>query len=146
MLTPLSGLSGFIHVVHGGDAIFAGRSLWTHVDKGLRVGSGGLAVLEAPAFVAGLDDVAVMRETIEKGRGHLGVPEDSGPLAEGEIGGDDDRGALVEPADKVEEQLAAGLGEGKIAELVEDGEVEPGQVIGAAALVARATLGLELVD
>jgi hypothetical protein len=67
------------------------------------LGSSG-AVLEAPAFVAGLDDVAVMREAVEQGRGHLGIAEDAGPFAEGEIGGDEDRGALVEAADEMEEQ------------------------------------------
>ena len=45
------------------------------------------------------------------------------PFTEGEIRGDDDRGALVEPADEVEQELAAGLGEGQIAEFVEDDEV-----------------------
>ena len=33
------------------------------------------AVLEAPTVVASLDDVAVMREAIEQGGGHLGVPD-----------------------------------------------------------------------
>jgi hypothetical protein len=37
------------------------------------------------------------------------------PFTEGEVGGDDDRGALVEAADEVEQELAAGLGEGQIA-------------------------------
>ena len=36
----------------------------------------------------------------------------------------------------MEEQLPAGLGEGEIAEFVEHDEVEPGQVIGDAALAA----------
>ncbi len=76
-------------------------------------------MLEAPAFVAGLDDVAVMREAVEQGRGHLGVAEDARPFAEGEIGGDDHRGALVETADQMEQELAAGLREGEIAEFVE---------------------------
>jgi hypothetical protein len=40
---------------------------------------------------------------------------------------------LVEPADQVEEQLTASLGEGQIAELVEDDEVEAAEVIGSAA-------------
>ena len=31
------------------------------------------AVLEAPAFVAGLDDVAVMGQAIEQGGSHFGV-------------------------------------------------------------------------
>lgn len=46
----------------------------------------------------------------------------------------------------MEEQLPAGLGEGKIAEFIEDDEVEPGQVIGNAALAAGAGFGLEPVD
>ena len=108
------------------------------------MGSG--AVLEAPALVAGLDDVAVMGEAVEERRGHLGVAEDARPFAEGEVGGDDDRGLLVEAADQVEQELAAGLGEGQVAELVEDDEVHPREVVGHAALAAGAALGLELVD
>ena len=104
------------------------------------------AVLEAPALVAGLDDVAVMGEAVEQRGGHLGIAEDARPFAEGEIGGDDDRGALVEPADQVEQQLAAGLGEGQIAEFVEDDEVEAREIIGDAALASGARLGLEPVD
>ena len=95
-----------------------------------------VAVLEAPAVVAGLDDVAVMGEAVEQRGGHLGVAEDARPFAEGQVGGDDDRGPLVEPADQVEQQLAAGLGERQIAEFVEDDEVHAGQMIGDAALPA----------
>ena len=65
------------------------------------------SVLEAPALVAGLDDVAVVGEAIEQRCGHLGVAEDAWPFTEGEVGGDDDGGALVEAADQVEQQLAA---------------------------------------
>lgn len=103
-------------------------------------------VLEAPALVAGLDDVAVMGEPIEERCGHLGVAEDGRPLAEGEVRGDDDGALLVEPADQVEEQLAAGLCEGQIAEFVEDDEVHAGEIVGHAALAAGAGFGLELVD
>ena len=78
-----------------------------------------------------------MREAIQQRGGHLGVAgEDTRPFAEGEIGGDDDRGPLVEPADEMEQQLAAGLSEGQIAEFIENDEVEPGQVIGDTALSA----------
>jgi hypothetical protein len=87
-----------------------------------------------------------MGETVEQRGGHLGVAEHARPVAEGEIGGDDDGGALVEPADQMEEQLAAGLGEGQIAELVEDDEVEARQVVGQAPLAAGAGLALEPVD
>ena len=47
-----------------------------------------VAAFEAPAIVAGLDDVAVMGQPVEKCRGHLGVAEHAGPFAEREIGGD----------------------------------------------------------
>ena len=76
----------------------------------------------------------------------LGVAEDGWPFAEGEVGGDDDRGALVEPAHEVEEQLPAGLGEGQVAEFVEDDEVAAYELICGAALASGAELGLEVVD
>jgi hypothetical protein len=72
--------------------------------------------------------------------------EDGGPFTERQVGGDDDRGPLVELADQVEEQLPAGLREGKIAEFVEHDEVEPGEVIGDPALLAAAMLGIEAID
>ena len=54
-----------------------------------RVASGRLcAVLEAPAVVAGLDDVAVVGEPIEHGGCHFGVAEHLRPIGEGQIGGD----------------------------------------------------------
>jgi hypothetical protein len=53
----------------------------------------------------------------------LASPKTGRPFAEGQVGGDDDRGLLVEAADQVEQQLAAGLGEGQIAEFIEDDEV-----------------------
>jgi hypothetical protein len=46
----------------------------------------------------------------------------------------------------VEQQLAARLGEGQIAEFVGDDEVDPREIVGHAALPAGAGLGLELVD
>ena len=76
------------------------------------IGSG--AVLEAPGFVSGLDNLAVMREAVEQRSRHFSVAEDGGPFSEGQVGGDDDRGALVELADEVEQQLPAGLCEGQI--------------------------------
>ena len=58
----------------------------------------------------------------------------------------DDRGSLVEPAHEVEEQLPAGLGEGQVAELVEDDEVAADELVCSAALASGADLGLEVVD
>lgn len=60
----------------------------------LRVGS--VAVMEPPAFVAGLDDIAVMGQAVEHCGGHFGVAEHGRPFLEVEIGGDDDRGSLVD--------------------------------------------------
>jgi len=88
----------------------------------------------------------MVREPIERRRGHLGVPEDARPFTESEIGGDDDRGSFVEPADEMEEELAAGLGEGQIAEFIEDDEVHAGEVIGEPALAAVAGFGFEPID
>ena len=62
------------------------------------------AAFDAPAVVAGLDDVAVVCQPIEQSGGHLGIAEDARPFTEVEVGGDDDRGAFVEPADKVEQE------------------------------------------
>ena len=52
------------------------------------------SVLAAPAVVTGLNDVAVVGEAIEERGRHLGIAEHAGPFPEGEIGSDDDGGAL----------------------------------------------------
>jgi hypothetical protein len=46
----------------------------------------------------------------------------------------------------MEQKLAAGLGEGKIAQLVKNDEVHPGQMLGEPALSSVAGLGLEPAD
>ena len=45
------------------------------------------------------------------------------PIRKGEIGGDQQRRVLVELADQVEQQLAAGLAERQIAEFVDDDDI-----------------------
>jgi hypothetical protein len=107
---------------------------------------GSCAVFEAPALVACLDNVAVVREAVEQRGGHFGITKNTRPLAEGEIRGDDDGRAFVEAADGVEQQLAAGLSERQIAELVEDDEVETGEEVGEPALTSGAALGLQTID
>ena len=62
---------------------------------------------EPEAVVSGFQDVAVVSEAIQESGRHLGVTEDGGPFAKAEIGGDDDAGALVELAEKMEQQSAA---------------------------------------
>jgi hypothetical protein len=51
---------------------------------------------------------AVVGQAVEQRGRHLGVAEDARPFAEGQVGGDHHRGALVELADQVEQELAAG--------------------------------------
>jgi hypothetical protein len=68
---------------------------------------GGGAVAQPPGVVAGLHDVAVVGDAIQQRGGHLGVAEHLPPFGEGQVGGDDQAGALVEFADQVEQQRAA---------------------------------------
>lgn len=103
-------------------------------------GAGSVAVSEPPAVIAGLDDVTVVGEPVEERSGHLGVAEDAGPFAEGQVGGDDHRGALVEFADKMEQALATGLGERQVAQLVEDHEIETGERTKPEDIVAKLRL------
>lgn len=53
------------------------------------------AVLEPVAVVAGFQNMAVMRESVQQRRGHLGISEHIGPLAKAQVGGDHDARALV---------------------------------------------------
>lgn len=104
------------------------------------------AVLEAPAVVAGLCDVAVVREPVEERCGHLRVGEHAGPFGEAEVRGDDDRGPLVKPADQMEQQLPARLGEGQVAEFVHDNEVDADEAVGDAPLAPELDLRFQPID
>ena len=104
------------------------------------------AVLEAPAVVAGFDDLAVMGQPVEQRRGHLGVAEHLRPFAKREIGGDHDRGVFVQAADEMEQQLSAGLRERQVAELVEHNQINARQRIGEAPGTLGLGFGFELVD
>jgi hypothetical protein len=59
--------------------------------------AGCLIVVAAftPAVAAGLDDLAVMRQLVEQRGRHLSISEQARSFVEGEIGGDDDGGALA---------------------------------------------------
>ena len=63
-------------------------------------------MLKAIAVVAGLEDVAVMGESVQQCRGHLRIAEDIGPLREAQVSRDDDAGALIELAQQVKQQRA----------------------------------------
>jgi len=103
-------------------------------------------VFEAPSLVAGLGDVAVVGQAIKKCGCHLGIARDSCPLAEGEVGRDDNRGALTDPADQMEKQLATGLSERQIAEFVQNDEVETGEIISEPPLTFGTRFRFEAID
>jgi hypothetical protein len=55
-----------------------------------------------------------MQKTIEQSGGHGGVTsEDSRPVFEGDVGGDDNRASLVAFSDDLKEQFCASLVQGK---------------------------------
>src|SRR5262245_11194559 len=87
-------------------------------------------VFEAPALVAGFENVAVVGQPVEQRRGHFGVGEDARPFGEGEIGRQNDRGALVEPADQMKQHLPAAHRERQVAQLVENEEIDADEVVG----------------
>ena len=103
---PLPAYNFDPHIVAGFPA--PGPELWSlrATAEGDGAGRRLSAVLEAPAVVAGFDDVAVMGEPVEERRGHFRIGEDRGPFGEGEVCRHNDRGALVKAADQVEQQLA----------------------------------------
>ena len=72
----------------------------------------------------------MMGQAIEHGGCHFGVAEHLRPIGEGEIGGDEQGRVLVELADQVEQQLAAGLAERQIAQFVDDDEIVAQQLLG----------------
>ena len=86
-----------------------------------------------------------MGQAVEQRSGHLRVAKDRRPFPEVEIRCHYDRGAFVEAADEMEQQLAAGLREGEIAELVEDQEVEAAEQVCRAPLSVGTRFGIELV-
>jgi hypothetical protein len=85
-------------------------------------------------------------QAIEERGGHLGVAEDRSPFAEAEIGGDGDAGAIVELAQKVEEQGAARGAERQVAEFVEYHEIGAREALGDLSGLAPCLLLLERVD
>src|SRR5277367_6568137 len=103
------GLSGAARSVRSETDAAAG--LWTQRCARRRVLVGSVTVLEAPAGVAGFDDVAMMCQAVQHGRGHFGVTKHLRPIGEGKVGGDQQRGVFVELADQMEQQSATRLAE-----------------------------------
>jgi hypothetical protein len=99
------------------------------------------ALCEAVGRIARLDDTAMVRDAIKQRSGHLGIPKDRYPLAELEVGRDDDTGGFIQLADplvgrrmhafaekQVKQQRPAGLWKWDIAELVDDDAIHGRQL------------------
>jgi hypothetical protein len=67
----------------------------------------------AVAVATYVDDVAVVQDPVDEGRGHDLVPQDLAPLLES-FGGREHGGcALVTPVDQLEEEQRAGRADGR---------------------------------
>jgi hypothetical protein len=84
---------------------------------------------EAVGFVADLDDVETMGQTVQQRGGRLGIAEDAAPLRERQVGGDDETDLLIELADQVKQQRPAIGAEGQIAEFVEHDDTGVGEPV-----------------
>lgn len=88
----------------------------------------------------------VMGQAVEECRRHFGITKHRRPFAEGKVRRDDDRGALVEPADQVKQELTTGLRKRQIAEFIKDDKVEAREVIGYSTLLAVARFRFQAID
>lgn len=59
-----------------------------------------LTVTEADALAGELKDVTVMHEPVQEGAEETVIAEDLGPVAEGQVGGEQERASLVALADE----------------------------------------------
>lgn len=60
---------------------------------------------------------------VEQGPGHLAVAKHLRPFAESDVGGDEQRGALVASGNQVEQELPATLGDRQIARFAEHHQI-----------------------
>ena len=87
------------------------------------------AIVKPPTMIAGLDDLTVMRQTVQHRGGHLLVLKDLVPLAEAQIGGHH-RHPFIQLGDQMKQQLSAALGKRKITQLVKRHEPAAAELIG----------------
>lgn len=71
--------------------------------------------------------MAVMGETIQERRGHLGVAKHAGPFGEAQVRGDDHAGVLIQLGQQVKQQGTAGLAKWEVAQFIENDEIHAHQ-------------------
>ena len=60
-------------------------------------------MLEAVAVVACFQNIAVVGQSVQQGRSHLGIAKHASPLAEAQVGGDHHAGTLVKRREQMEQ-------------------------------------------
>jgi hypothetical protein len=105
-----------------------------------------VALTESVRFIACLNDMTVMCQSIQQRRRELRVPEHRRLLREREVRRDDHAGALVELREQMEQQRPTGLAERQVAQLIEDHQIGVHQAVGKSALSAGRLLLLQRVD
>ena len=68
-------------------------------------------------------------DAVEERAGEALAGGDRRPFLEGQVGGDDGGAVFVAPAEDVEQEFASGLREGHVAELVDDQQADPGELV-----------------
>ena len=81
-------------------------------------------VLETVAVAVHLQDVDMVGKTVQQRSGQAFLPEDLGPLVEGQVGGHQDGAPLVALAEDLEERFRPGGGQGDEAQLIDGQQVE----------------------
>ena len=103
------------------------------------------ALCEAERVVAGLDDLTVMRYSVEQCGCHLGIAKNRHPLSELQIGCDDDAGLLIKLTDEVEQQRPAGFRERDVSQFINDHTIHLGQLANNFGAYKAMLISLDLV-
>ena len=77
-------------------------------------------VFEPVAFPGAVDDMGPMGQTVQERCRQVGITEDLGPVGKAKIGGDNHRAPFVTFGKNLEKQLGTFLGQGDVAELIND--------------------------
>ena len=88
-----------------------------------------LGVLQSITGAVGFQDVNPVGQTIQERPSQPLTPQHLGPLFKGQVGRHDQAGALVSPADDVEQQLSSRFGERDVTRFVQQDEVLPVQLL-----------------
>ena len=100
--------------------------------RGRRLASPRFVALEALAEAVALalqqQDRAAVHEPVEERGRHPLMPEDLRPAREVQVRGDADARPLVAVGEELEDQLGGVLGEGQVADLIDEDQVEASQL------------------